>query len=309
MSTPGSSVARRWLALYPRAWRERYGDELITLIADMGGQVTWQMRLNLLCSALAERIRVVGAEGRGEDPARRVRSGVIAVLWAWTAFVPAGILIQKTSEHWQQATPGGDRGASAAFTVVVVGSVVATLLISIAIAGAAPALCRGLRHGGWARLRRRVWVAGTLSVAFVAVTAALVVWAHGLSPAQRDGRDGTYAAGFVAWGVIGAIALASWTAVAATVAEVIELASALARLQSRIAGLAAAAMVVMTAGAIAWYVIIADRAPAALTGGTSSSSAPISVVRLVAAIAVMSIATVAATAGARRAITAAPAIS
>jgi hypothetical protein len=221
------------------------------------------------------------------------------VLWAWTAFIPAGFVIQKTSEHWSKATPGGHRGATAAFDILTVTSVLAAGLMLLAIAAAIPALLRALRADAWPQLRRRVLVAGTLSVAFAIATVGLVAWAHGLSAAQRNGTDGTYAAGFVTWGLVAVATLTGWTAVAARASAIVEFDAAIAALQSRIVCLVAAGMSVMTAATVVWYVLVADRAPAALTGAMSQPGT-VFVGRLIAAMTVMVIAGGVGVAGARQ---------
>jgi hypothetical protein len=41
--------ARRLLRLYPRSWRDRYGDELLALIEDSG--LTWRKSANIVAVA------------------------------------------------------------------------------------------------------------------------------------------------------------------------------------------------------------------------------------------------------------------
>jgi hypothetical protein len=47
--------ARRLLRLYPRSWRDRYGDELLALIEDSG--LTWRKTANIVAVAIWERVR------------------------------------------------------------------------------------------------------------------------------------------------------------------------------------------------------------------------------------------------------------
>jgi len=47
----------RLLRWYPRAWRERYGEELLVLIQDTQeeGRPTWRLRLGVIRGGLRER--------------------------------------------------------------------------------------------------------------------------------------------------------------------------------------------------------------------------------------------------------------
>lgn len=60
-------LARALLRLYPRAWRERYGDEFLALIVD--GGLTWREVVDVIGAAGVERIRAAGTFIRAElDP-------------------------------------------------------------------------------------------------------------------------------------------------------------------------------------------------------------------------------------------------
>jgi hypothetical protein len=68
------------LRLYPRAWRARYGDEFLALVADTG--LSWRAALDVAVAAGLERMRAIAALIGGEDPAalsaapRRVREAL-----------------------------------------------------------------------------------------------------------------------------------------------------------------------------------------------------------------------------------------
>ena len=58
---------RALLRLYPRAWRERYGDEFLALIAD--GGLSWRVVVDVIGAAGVERVRAAAALVRSElDP-------------------------------------------------------------------------------------------------------------------------------------------------------------------------------------------------------------------------------------------------
>src|SRR5262245_39871113 len=60
-------IARALLRLYPRAWRERYGDEFLALIADVG--LTWREVVDVIGAAGVERVRAAITLVRNElDP-------------------------------------------------------------------------------------------------------------------------------------------------------------------------------------------------------------------------------------------------
>ena len=131
----GGRIARsdhvnRWaiaalLLLFPRAWRARYGEELTQLVAETsragshrgGSAVIW-------CARPPPNAH--GASGSSVialSRTDRATGGCLAVLWAWVAFVVAGTVVQKASEHWQGAVPAGDRALpTVAFSVLVAGA-------------------------------------------------------------------------------------------------------------------------------------------------------------------------------------------
>jgi hypothetical protein len=67
IADPNDRFARALLRLYPRAWRERYGDEFLALIADAG--LTWREIVDVIGAASVERVRAVITLVRSElDP-------------------------------------------------------------------------------------------------------------------------------------------------------------------------------------------------------------------------------------------------
>jgi MFS family permease len=295
--TPGPNTL---LALFPSAWRRRYGDELDALILDMhadGRDTGTRMRIDLLRAAARARLR------GGGDPSRRIRDGASLVLWAWALFVIAGAIVAKTSEHWQQALPG-QAAAHVAFAVFTVIAVIAAAAIFGGIAIPAPAVWRLLREGGWTRVRRRVLRASVLSATVIVATTALVTWAHRLTVADRNGHDHLYAAAFVIWAALVAACLLAWTAVATRIATDIRCDRTVLRVQAWLAPAVALAMAAMTAAVLVWWAVVGAYAPGALTGGTALAH-PSPVVPLLAlAAALMVFATGVAAVGAVRAETA-----
>jgi hypothetical protein len=283
----------RIVRLYPAAWRERYGEELAGLIADMsdGRRPSLRLLADVARGAGRERLRAARPAPGG------ARGGVLLVLCAWALFVVAGAVVQKTSEHWQDALPAAGHGrAAAGFGILLGVAVVAAVLVAAGIALALPATVRFLRGGGWAAIQERVLTAVALSVVAVAATVALVVWASRVDAGGRDGRDAAYAAAFVGWGVLCVAALAGWTAAATALARRIELTAALLRAETALAVVVAGAMAAMTVATAVWWAAVAARAPGFLGGG---SGLP---VQLVGAMALMVAATALGGAGAWQAV-------
>jgi hypothetical protein len=292
--TPGPTTL---LALYPAAWRRRYGDELDALILDMhadGRDTGTHMRVDLLRAAARERLR------GGGDPSRRVRGGASLVLWAWALFVLAGAIVAKTSEHWQRAVPG-TVAARVPFTALKGVAFVGSALVVVGIALTLPAAWRLLRKGGWPRLRRRAVTASALTVAVLAATSGLASWAHGLSSSDRNGHDHLYAAAFVSWGALVAACLLAWTSVATRIAADARCAPAVLRAHARLAPAVAFAVGAMTIATLVWWAVVGAQAPGALTGGSTLAHPSPVVPTLMLAAVLMVLATAIAALGAWRA--------
>jgi hypothetical protein len=304
-----SRTARRLLACYPPAWRERYGEELAELIVLTAGDgpVRWSTRLDVLRTAARERGRSVIGAGRAGDPERRVREGIATVLCAWTAFALAGVVVAKTSEHWNDVL--GDRipaVATVGFDVLRIAAMVTAALVVCGILLALPATWDLVRREGLLHRRSQIVRAYALSIAAVGATAGLSSWGGHLSAAQRNGHDTLYALGFIAWALLGAAALIACTAAALdTAARLRPLGPRIRRLQTVLAGLAATGMAVITAGVLVWWIAVALRAPAALVGATGSGSPWVP--ELIAAALVMVGGATTAGVGAARALSTAPA--
>lgn len=283
-------TADRLVRLYPRSWRDRYGEELCDVILQSSGdQVPWHLRFDVLRASGRERLCATGMAGDG-PPADRARGGVLAVLLAWALFVVAGSAVQKTSEHWQALPATGGRGlAQAAFVVLVAVAVAAAIVVLGGIAAAVV----GVRAVNWDAVRRAVLSAAVLTVVAGAATVALVFWAHGLSAAARDGHDAEYGIAFVVWAVLCAAALLAWTVAAASIARRLELGARLLRVEVCLAVAVAAAMALMTVATAVWW---------------ASLGGEVSPIPLVGASALMVLATSLAGHGSRRAVHALAAI-
>ena len=269
--------ARRLLLLYPRAWRARYGEELITLLAELGegGPIPSHMRRDVIRAGLGERLRASGF-GSGAPPAARARSGALLVLCAWMLFAVAGARVQKFSEHWQGATPQSARGVPAiAFHVLEGAAALGGALVLAGIALALPRALAYLRSGGWPVMRRFVLRAYALTAAAIGATAALAVFAQQIDTAQRNGASLPYSGAFVLCALLLVGALAAWTTIAVSLARALELSSRVLRIEALLAGAVCVSMLAMTLATATWWGALGRVAPWVLhgaPGGSRSSS-------------------------------------
>ena len=287
--------AERLLRWYPAAWRDRYGEEMTGLIVDMsdGRRLSWRLRADVAAAGARERLRVRGGDAR---------SGGRVVLWAWAIFVLAGMIVAKTSEHWQSALPaGGHPVASVSFVALTVLGAATAVLVLAGIALTIPSLIALLRSGRWPQIRRWILTAATLTTVLVAATAGLAAWAHGLTPHARNGHDALYGAAFFAWAALAATTVLAWTKAATATADRLNLSSTTLQLHARMTTVIAILMALMTAATVAWWVAVAIVAPGALTGTPAAPHASPVVPALIMAAVLMTVATTLATAGARRA--------
>jgi hypothetical protein len=158
----------RW---YPRAWRQRYGEEFLAMVEDGldGQRPTWHLTVSVAWAGLRERGRALGSRRALAWGAHGIGS-VFGRWWPiWMtaymlAFLPTALKASAPVDRaWQVTAALAALVAVTAFTglAVLVGGLVAF-----------PAFRRFLRAGGWASIRRRAaWAAGATVVAGGALTA------------------------------------------------------------------------------------------------------------------------------------------
>jgi len=260
-----------WLLhAYPRAWRERYGDELVSLIeaGAEGGRVSLRVKLDVLGAGLVQRLRSSGLAGDEVPPEGRIRAGVLLVLSSWSAFVVAGIALAKTAEHWQAATPRPDRGVPrAAYDGVVLAAGLGSLAVLLGIVLTARPLYAFLRAGGWRQIRRPVLRGLAATGLTVAALIPSVGWAHHLTNAQRNGGDFLYGMAFLGVGALAVASIGLWTHAAVVTARRLALTSGSLRRETLLAAATTSAMVVMTLAATVWWTSVDASAPAFFGGG------------------------------------------
>ncbi len=163
--------ARRLTALYPAAWRERYGDEFAAFLEHEPS--TLRAIVNIVTSAIRERI------GGAEVHVDRRQHSLVLMTYAYLAAVAAGVNFYYSVDDTPLAMAMQRHPAlRACFQVVGTGSFVAFFAV---VGIALPVAIRILR----AAVTRRRWdVAGRVAVPFAAAAITLAwiagagLWAH-----------------------------------------------------------------------------------------------------------------------------------
>ena len=295
---PSRDPRLRW---YPPSWRARYGDELTALLDDeYDGHLPPLVQLGLVTGGLRQRVRQSGLLGDSVPAAEGVRAGALLVLAAWVAFVVAGASFAKFSEHFDEALPhnmGAHRVADLAFTVLQTVAGVASVLVVVGALLAVPAFVRYLRAGGWPSVRGHFLRALACTGITIAVTVPLVVWAHRLTPHQRNGGFHLYGTVFLFWAALIVMTLTLWTVVAIAAGRRVALSRAILTWEAVLAAVIAAAMAVMVGATAVWWAAMAEDAPTFLNAGPGGVAGSPWDVWLVATVAVMAVAMVTAAVG------------
>ncbi len=238
----------RW---YPRAWRERYGEELLALIQDTldEGRPTWRLRLGVICGGLRERGHQAGHAvraavkrwgGTGSRPLVLIVGLVVADI-PWNLKVPL-----PQARAWQATAALGALAGILAFTGVCV---LASALV------AAPTFVAFLRERGWPKIRRRVaWAAGA-TVAAGGGLAGLVLGQRSMSSAQLS-HSWAYSIGVAATGLALVVALGLWASAAAATAKHLKLAPRARAAQLLLAAVTLIATLAIVAANAIWFAAI-----------------------------------------------------
>ena len=266
----------RILRWYPASWRERYGEELLTLLEDQWGEgsIPLGRRASLAWAGLRERTHQSGLVGDAAPQAVRRRSGSLMVLVAWAGMTIAGAMVAKSAEHFAVAMPPSSRGpAQLAYDVMVVAGVLGTLLVGVGALVALPALVRLLRGGRWRHIRGSILRSLLATLATGALTFGVSEWGHHLSGAARNGANSRYASVAVVLGLLAVVTIALWSAAAIKVALAIDLSARALRAESVLAFAVGVSTLIVTLGSLAWWFEVASHAPWFLQGTTRGVAA------------------------------------
>jgi hypothetical protein len=126
---PGGLVARSALRLYPAAWRERYGDEVLALLDDTAGG--WPAALGLAAQALP---MWVWPPRHLYDQDARMRASIATVLAAWSFLTGLAVVFVQFTQQ-QGFAPAAHPVVGRSYAVFDVALSVSVLVI---IAGSVP---------------------------------------------------------------------------------------------------------------------------------------------------------------------------
>jgi hypothetical protein len=165
------------LALYPEAWRERYGEEVRALLEDDPPRV--RGLASLLAGAAHAHARPEGW-GAQATPRDRLRLALCGLFGCWIGISLAGASFQKETEDHGYATAAAHHWLLAAsHDAVIAGAVLGAAALAV---GGLPLVWLALRRAASTRDLR---LAGSLALpaaallGFAAVTVALVALAPG----------------------------------------------------------------------------------------------------------------------------------
>ncbi len=270
--TDWSQSLLRW---YPAPWRQRYGNELVVMIEDVIGEKrpSIRFRWSIARAGLRERGHASGLVGFQRDARSQVQAGALLVLCSWSAFVIAGAMFQKQSEHYARVVPVASRAmVTSVYDLVVWMSGLASLAVVVGTLAALPAFVSFLRNDGWRHVRRHLVAATLLSLAALATLLVLKAWAHGLSVVQRNGENLNYSLAFVALGLLVCGVIIEWTAVGVLSVRRMTLSRGVLRFEARLAYLVAFSMVVITGAVALWWALEGTVAPSFFQNGTKGGA-------------------------------------
>jgi len=234
----------RW---YPRAWRERYGKELLVLIQDTldEGRPTWRLRLGVIWGGLRERVHQTG---RAVGAAIKRPSG----LDRWAKMLAAGSMVAILPQNLSESPPPARRWQAAAADGVLAAVALTGVVVLVSGLTALPALVRFLRAGGWPKIRRHAaWAAGATVVAGGGL-AGLVLISGSRPPAQLD-ASWAYLVGFLATGLAVTAAIGLWAIGAAATARRLTLAPRVRAAQLMLGAVAPLAVTVTLVTLDLWW--------------------------------------------------------
>ena len=190
-------LARLALALYPLAYRRRYGEEMAALIEDSGASP--RAALDLAKGAVLAHLRPERRVVDGLDGRDRLRLGASAVLLCWLLVAIAIFAFAKTTEDPDFSAAASAHpllgGAHLALQVLAVLASIALLL------GAGPLVVVALTQVGSRAGVRRAAFAASACVAVAILATAVVVLVANHHPAPSSGLRTGLLAGWIVVGV------------------------------------------------------------------------------------------------------------
>jgi hypothetical protein len=256
---PGDPRLDRLLRWYPRAWRERYGDEFLAMVEDTldGRPPGWRLRLGVVWAGLRER----GHQARWAAP--RVLRGLTGT-W-WRVFVAGYILAILPYELRVSPPPARAWQVTAALSALTAVVAVAGAAVLAGTLAALPAFVRFLRAGGWPKIRSRVWRAVAATAVAAGALAGLVLAGRGHTFAQLN-ESSTYFAWVMVAALTIAVALGLWTSAATAAAKQLDLSPRVRAAEKRLGAAADPAVSVMISVTTLFYAAVQSSVPLLLLG-------------------------------------------
>ncbi len=248
-ATEPSPWPSRLLAVYPPAWRARYGEEVDLLVKDLSehGHAAIPMAIDLLCGAAAAWLF-----DRRIDMSERSREALIRVLWSWVAFATVATWFGHDLGIYPTA-PAAHELASAhpvvpdAYHVLLAAGVFGVAATAVAaLVYALDAGRNAARAGRW-RTFALMAVPVLIGAAWIAGTRLL----HGNGP-ETSGKL-TFA---VAWLLLGIAGIAISTQAVVTVIRSSEFSESTWRIGGAAAAAVTAAMAVATLATLTWGIAV-----------------------------------------------------
>jgi hypothetical protein len=253
--------AARLLRWYPRAWRERYGEELLALIQDTldEGRPTWRLRLGVVRGGLRERVHQ--AVRAGTAAAKRTSTG-------WLITVVAAMILGGLPWELKASLPPARAWQKTAAFDALVGAFAVTGVVVLASGlVAAPAFIAFLREGGWQQIRRRVaWAAGA-TVAAGGGPAGLFLAERSMSSAQVN-HSWAYGIGVVATTAALVVASGLWASAITATAKHLKLATRARAAQPLLAAVTLSAAQAILPANLIWLAATQSSLPWLVVGVT-----------------------------------------
>jgi hypothetical protein len=242
---PDGQPLRKLLRWYPRAWRERYGEEFLALVEDAldGRGPGWRLRLGVARSGLRERGHQARLTGRRMLPRLARDPGLAAIAGGYLIAIVAHVL----------GTSSGRQADVILGALIALASLAGLAQLAGALA-ALPALVRLVRADRRPKPGRRLAGPAVATVATVATAAALawLTFWSGTSSLTPLSTSPTCMAGLIGTVVALAVALRQW----ADVARRLELAPLLRAVESGLGTVAVPVIIVLMCASVVWYSVL-----------------------------------------------------
>ena len=264
----------RWLLrLCPRAWRALYEEEFGAVLDQQAPSLL--AVIDIAIGALDAHLHPYQRTGRRMPMLSRLRASAIAIFCAYVCFALAYGFLQKLADPQAPfdtvAAAHGEVGA--AFTVVVLGSIVALLAI---LAGGAPIGCVMVARAVATRQRDILSLCAVPPLALIALTGWTLLVAHELPPSGHGAFVPTVLTVVLALSWVGLCGLAVIASAAAAALAVTrsEIGAALWRFALVPAAVATLAIAVTLTATLLWgQVSERMRQPCSITTSAPPSSA------------------------------------